>query len=40
MDFNEYNTTDVTIQMSKDKIDSTADKIIENNMEALIELGK
>lgn len=40
MDFNEYNTTDVTIQMRKDKIDSTADKIIENNMEALIELGK
>ena len=40
MDFNEYNTTDATIQMSKDKIDSTADKIIENNMEALIELGK
>lgn len=40
MDFNEYNTSDVIIQMRKDKIDSTADKIIENNMEALIELGK
>lgn len=40
VDFDEYNTIAEAIQMRKAKIESTADKIIENNMEAFLELGK
>ncbi len=40
VDFDEYNTIAMAIQMRKAKIDSTADKIIEENMEAFLELGK
>ena len=40
VDFDEYNTIAAAIQMRKVKIESTADKIIENNMEAFLELGK
>lgn len=40
VDFDEYNTIAAAIQMRKSKIDSTADRIIEENMEAFLELGK
>ena len=40
VDFDEYDTIAAAIQMRKVKIESTADKIIENNMEAFLELGK
>ena len=40
VDFDEYDTIAAAIQMRKAKIESTADKIIENNMEAFLELGK
>lgn len=40
VDFDEYNTIAAAIQMRKTKIESTADRIIENNMEAFLELGK
>ena len=40
VDFDEYDTIAAAIQMRKAKIESTADKIIENNIEAFLELGK
>ncbi len=40
VDFDEYNTIAAAIQMRKSKIDSTADKIIDDNMEAFLELAK
>lgn len=40
VDFDEYNTIAAAIQMRKTKIESMADKIIEENMEAFLELGK
>ncbi len=40
VDFDEYDTIAAAIQMRKAEIESTADKIIENNMEAFLELGK
>ncbi|MBE6748242.1 MAG: type II toxin-antitoxin system Phd/YefM family antitoxin [Ruminococcaceae bacterium] len=40
VDFDEYNTIAAAIEMRKSKIASTSDKIIEENMEAFLELGK
>ena len=40
VDFDEYNTIAAAIQMRKAKIDSIADKLIEENMEVFLELGK
>ncbi len=38
--FDEYETISAAIQMRKVLIESTADKIIDENMEALLELAK
>ena len=40
VDFDEYNNISATLQMRKAKIDSTADKLIDENMEALSVLSK
>ena len=40
VDFDEYDTISAAMQMRKAKIDGTADKLIEENMEALLELAK
>ena len=40
VDFDEYNNIAAALQMRKTKIDSTADKLINENMEALLELAK
>ena len=40
VDFDEYNNIAAALQMRKAKIDSTADKLINENMEALLELAK
>ncbi len=40
VDFDEYDTISAAMQMRKTKIDGTADKLIEENMEALLELAK
>lgn len=40
VDFDEYNTISAAMQMRKAKIDSVADKLIDENMEALSELAK
>lgn len=40
VDFDEYDTIAAAMQMRKVKIDSVADKLIEENMEALLELAK
>lgn len=40
MDFDEYNTISAAMQMRKAKIDGDADKLIDENMEALLELAK
>ncbi len=40
VDFDEYNNIAAALQMRKTKIESTADKLIEENLEALLELGK
>lgn len=40
VDFDEYNNISAALQMRKAKIDSTADKLIDENMEALLELSK
>lgn len=40
VDFDEYNNISATLQMRKAKIEITADNIIENNMDALLELAK
>ena len=39
VDFDEYNTIATAIQMRKAKIDDTAEKLIDENMEALNELA-
>ena len=40
VDFDEYNNIAAALQMRKAKIDSTADKLINENMEALLEMAK
>lgn len=40
VDFEEYNTISAAMQMRKAKIDAAADKLIDENMEALLELSK
>lgn len=40
VDFDEYNNISATLQMRKAKIDSTADKLIDENTEALSVLSK
>ena len=40
VDFDEYNNIAAALQMRKAKIDSAADKLIDKNMEALLELAK
>lgn len=40
VDFDEYETIAAAMQMRKAKIDSVADKLIDENMEALLELSK
>ncbi|MBE6762202.1 MAG: type II toxin-antitoxin system Phd/YefM family antitoxin [Ruminococcaceae bacterium] len=40
VDFDEYNNIAAALQMRKAKIDGTADKLIDENMEALLELAK
>ena len=40
VDFDEYNTISAAMQMRKAKIDGAADKLIDENMEALLELAK
>ena len=40
VDFDEYNNIAAALQMRNAKIDSTADKLINENMEALLELAK
>lgn len=38
--FEEYNTISAAIQMRNQKIDAVADKIIDENMDAFLELAK
>ncbi len=40
VDFDEYNNIAAALQMRKAKIDGMADKLIDKNMEALLELAK
>lgn len=40
VDFDEYNNISAALQMRKAKIDATADKLIDENTEALLELAK
>lgn len=40
VDFDEYNTISAALQMRKAKIDSVADKLIDENIDALLELAK
>lgn len=40
VDFDEYDTISTVVQMRKEKINSTADELIESNMQALLELAK
>ena len=40
VDFDEYDTIAAAIQMRKAKIDDVAEKLIDENMEALLELAK
>ena len=40
VDFDEYDTIAAAMQMRKAKIDSTAERLLEENLEALLELGK
>lgn len=40
VDFDEYNTIAAAMQMRKVKIDNVADKLIDENMKALLELAK
>lgn len=40
VDFDEYDMISAAMQMRKAKIDSTADKLIGENLEALLELAK
>ncbi len=40
VDFDEYDTIAAAMQMRKSKIESTAERLLEENLEALLELGK
>ncbi|MBQ7088288.1 MAG: type II toxin-antitoxin system Phd/YefM family antitoxin [Clostridia bacterium] len=40
VDFDEYNTISAAMQMRKENIDRTADELLDENMEALLELAK
>lgn len=40
VDFDEYNNISAALQMRKARIDATADKLIDENTEALLELAK
>lgn len=40
VDFDEYNNIAAALQIRKAKIDDAADKLIDENMEALLELAK
>ena len=40
VDFSEYDTIATAIQMRKEKISQTADAILDENMEAFLELAK
>ena len=40
VDFDEYDTISAAVQMRKAKIDSTAERILDENLEALLELAK
>ena len=40
VDFDEYNNIAAALQKRKSKIDGAADKLIDENMEALLELAK
>lgn len=40
VDFDEYETVSTAIQMRKQKVDAVTDSIIDENMEALLELAK
>lgn len=40
VDFDEYNNIAAALQMRKAKIDGAGDKLIDENMEALLELAK
>ena len=40
VDFDEYNTISAALQMRKAKIDSVADNLIDENIDALLELAK
>lgn len=40
VDFDEYETVSAAIRMRKKKIDAVADSIIDENIEALLELAK
>ena len=40
VDFDEYDTIAAAMQMRKAKIDSVAERLIDENMEALLELAK
>ena len=40
VDFDEYETVSAAIQMRKQKVDAVTDSVIDENMEALLELAK
>ena len=40
VDFDEYDSISASLELRKQKINSTADKIIDENMEAFLELAK
>ncbi len=40
VDFDEYDTISAAMQMRKAKIDGTSEKLIDENMEAFLELAK
>ncbi len=40
VDFDEYDTIKAAMQLRQNKIDSTADQLLDENMDALLELAK
>ena len=40
VDFDEYETVSMAMQMRKQKVDAVTDSVIDENMEALLELAK
>lgn len=40
VDFDEYETVSAAMQMRKQKVDAVTDSVIDENMEALLELAK